>query len=806
MFKNYLIIAVRNLLRHKVYSGINIVGLAIGMACCILIAQYIRFEMSFDQFHSKSDRIYRVVRETRSTGGTPSFNMGTSGNLGPALLEAYPEIEQAARIWRWGAWMVYGEKEMYQSISFIDPSFFDVFDLPFVVGDAKSAFQDPFSIVITEEVAKTYFGDADPIGKVISIEDRYFAPAYTVTGILKNLPKQSSIYIGCLVTTISEPEPIEMWHRWAATYNWRPIETYVVLPKGYQKETLEQKLPVLMEQHMGADIRKRNTYYLQPLTRMRLYAKVDYQEGGPGDINRIYTFFWVAIFILLIACINFMNLATARSVHRAREVGLRKVVGAVRKQLMIQFLGESLMISFLALPIAFLLGLVALPIFGNYVQSDLASTSMWDLLPVFVVFALVVGALAGCYPAFYLSSYQPVEVMKGRLKSGSRGAWLRKGLVVFQFGASIVLIIGTVVIYCQLDYMSNKDLGFQKENVMVLPLFNLNREFAQSNEDRLAQRYHFVKQEFLKHPNILEATATRYAAGIRGGVIRTVQPEGKQGSEWKMFVNEVDEDFFEFFGIELLEGRNFSPDIASDSTHAFILNETAVKQLGWEDDPLGKTFGFEQKNMHGVVVGVVKDFHQASLQEKIRPVAFCMRRILYNVLALKVKPDNLKETIAFMEENWKRFVPQRPFEHWFLDEELNWAYFEEQRFGEVASIFSGLAVFVACLGLLGLAAFMAEQRTKEIGVRKVLGASVGNIIYLLSKEFAVLVLVANLIAWPVSYWLMTQWLQDFAYHIELSVFIFLGGGLLALLIALLTVSVLAFKAARRNPVAALRYE
>lgn len=805
MLKNYFMIAIRSLLRHKVYSSINVVGLAIGMACCILIAQYIRFELSYDAFQSKADRIYRVVRETRSKGGDISFDMGTSGNLAPALLEAYPEIEQAVRIWSWGAWIQYGDKGMYQNIAFVDQDFLNVFDFPFIKGDLETAFKDPLSIVITERIAKNYFGDEDPMGKVISVEDRYFAPDYTVTGVLKDMPDNTSMYVGCLVTTLSEPEPISIWHQWAATYSWRPIQTYLVLPDGYQKEDLEQKLPALMEQYMGAEIRKKNRYHLQPFKRIHLYERVDYNMGGQGDINHIYTFLWVAVFILIIACINFMNLATARSVHRAREVGLRKVVGAVKKQLMGQFLGESLMLTFLALPIAFVLGQLALPLFSNYVNRSLASSSSLDLLPLFVAFAIVVGLLAGCYPAFYLSSYEPVDVLKGSLRSGKKGAWLRKGLVVFQFGASIVLIISTAVIYLQLSYMRDKDLGFDKENVVMMPLFSLNREVTTRNEDRLSHRHNLVKNELLKHPGITETTAFRMAPGVRGGVTRVISAEGITDSNWRMYVNEVDEDFFAFFGIELLAGRNFSADIASDSTSAFILNETAVKQLGW-DNLLGKAFGFDNKNMHGVVVGVVKDFHQGSLQEKIKPVAFCMRRMLFNYVALKIRPNKLQEALPLIEKTWKNFVPNRSFDYWFLDEDIQWAYFEEQRFGEVATVFAGLAIFVACLGLLGLAAFMAEQRTKEIGVRKVLGASVGNIIYLLSKEFVVLVLISNLIAWPVAYMMMTEWLRDFAYHIELSVLIFVGGGLLALLIALGTVSVLAFRAARSNPVTALRYE
>ena len=554
---------------------------------------------------------------------------------------------------------------------------------------------------------------------------------------------------------------------------------------------------------MGTDIQKTNTYHLQPITRTYLYSKRDYNLNWPDNISRIYTFALVAVFILLIACINFMNLATARSVHRAREVGMRKVVGAYRKQLITQFLGESTVLAVLALPFAFSLAQLALPAFAGYIGSNI-TTDYLDLVPAFVVFATVVGLLAGSYPAFYLSAYRPVEVLKGALKSGSKGVWFRKGLVIFQFGTSIILIIGTTVVYNQLSYMSNKDLGFDKNHTIMVPIFLADRKLKSNNWDRLGHRHQMVKNTFLQHANIIEATALRSPIGLWGGMMRNVSPEGAIENGWRMHVNEVDETFFETFGIELIAGRNFSADIVSDSTSAFILNETAVKQLDW-DDPLGKTFGFDD-NMKGIVVGVVKDFHHNSLRDKIQPVAFCMRRYLYSLLALKIRPDNVPETITFIEQKWKEFIPSSPVEYWFLDEQLQMSYFQEQRFGQAATTFSGLAVFIACLGLLGLAAFTAEQRTKEIGVRKVLGASTPNIITLLSREFIILVSVSNIIAWPIAYYLMNQWLQDFAYHINLSFLTFIAGGLLALFIALATVSLLAFRAARSNPIEALRYE
>ena len=795
MFRNYLTVAVRNLLRHKLYSFINVLGLAIGMACCILILLFIQDEFRYNTFHTQAHRIFRVLRETKVSGRNVEFDTGTSGGITPAMLNDFPEVEGAMRVMNWSMWVRYEEKNLTQFFCLADASILEMFDFSFASGNPETAFQAPGSALISERAAQRYFGDEDPIGKVVTVGHDKMGGDYKITGVLKDVSRYAHIRFDFL--TAAPPADAHSflrslaWQGWNPKTSWRPVQNYILLREGYSHKALEAKLHDLMTRYMGVEIAKTNAYHLQPLTRIRHYSQADYGMGFDG-IGYIRQLSAIAVLILLIACVNFMNLATARSANRAREVGMRKVVGAYRHQLVLQFLGESALLSFLALIFAGLLAELALPRFNTFMGKELSLVdgSVWIGC---VGIALFVGMLAGSYPAFFLSAFQPVDVLKGTLKAGARSAGFRKVLVVFQFSVSVVLIICTAVVYRQTEYMKHKDLGYNKDLMVVSPIFFSDRS--------LTKRYETVKQAFLRHPNVLKGTVCwPYPGGWSER--HAVRPEGAAENEWEMQVIGIDEDFLDTFEIELAAGRNIDFGIASDPTEAFILNETAVKKLGWED-PIGKQFEWLGRRK-GYVIGVVRDFHTQSLHHKVEAV------VLFNwihlTLCLRIRPDDTPSTMAFLEETWEQFIPHQPPDFHFLDEEVEGHYWAEIHQGQSYGVLSLLAIFVACLGLFGLASFTAEQRTKEIGIRKTLGAPVSNLVLLLSREFLKLVAIANLIAWPIAYYMMERWLRDFVYRIDLGVSVFILGGGLALVIALVTVSFQAMRAATANPVDALRYE
>ena len=663
-------------------------------------------------------------------------------------------------------------------------------------------------------MARKYFGDEDPVGKVLSVEEAMYRGEYTVIGVVE-VPDESSIRFDFLVSTVTHEEPRGYLDNWHPTYNVRPVQNYVVLREGSDSNKLEEKLPDLMASYMGEEIRASNTYYLQPLKRIHLYSKLDYGFGWRGDIDQIYQLAAIASFILLIACINFTNLATARSSGRAREVGVRKAVGSDRSQLVQQFQAESLLTSLLtsllAMLLALLLAKLALPEFNAFMSKELSLTAHpWTLAWGLIGLVVVVGLLAGAYPAFVLAAFHPVQVLKGSATAGPRGVWLRRTLVVSQFAISILLMIATAVVYDQLTYMSNKELGFDKEHLIRIPVFTHSRAMATTRDDRLSRRYDAVKSAFSKHPNVEKVAAYRFSLGW-GGIIRTVRPQGVRGVEWQIRIMEIDEDFLDTFGIDIVVGRNFTPQDTyfteiDRPEPAIILNQTAVEQLGWEADPIGKQMEWIVNGQVGAVIGVVRDFNSRSLREAIAPVAFVARSSNFHFLGIRIRNQDLSETLAFLETQWKVFVSDRPFEFAFVDDRLDMLYRDEMRFGQVSGLFALMAIFVACLGLSGLASFSAAQRRREVGIRKVLGASLPSVTVLLSTEFLKLVGVATLIAWPVGYFVMTDWLQAYAYRVDLSPVTFALAGLLALGIALATVSSQAIRAASANPVKSLRYE
>ena len=809
MIKNYLTVAIRNLMRHKLYTSINVLGLAIGLACGILILLYIQQEFAINRSHTLGDRIYKVIREQRGSTQT-TYAEGTSGALGPVLKETFPEVETTVRIWRWTVSTQYGERKDRYIFALVDDNFLDVFDFPLIKGDPETAFRTPYSVVITDDMAQHLFGDTDPMGKTVSIDSRSFPGEYTVTGIVKAPHLSSGFYFQILSTTIpSVEETQEVWTLWRPTQSWRPVKTYVLLKAGQNAETLQAKMQPLIVQYMGDEVAAKNTYYLQPLHRVYLYGESDFNPAASSPMQQIYMLAAIGLILVVIACVNFTNLATARAVTRKREVGVRKVVGAHRPQLMVQFLTESLLLTCSALLIALALVELSLPLFNQFVRGDLHLNAATVITGVPMVLALtvLVGLLAGWYPAFFLSSFRPVTALKSTASSSSGSSGLKKGLVIFQFGMSILLVICTLVVYQQLRFIDTKDMGFARDHIVRLPIFVHDFAGEPNPQKRLSARHQMVKQVFLEHPNILSASALRYDITGYSGRLRLAWPDGDPTKERTFRINEVDDSFFETFEIPVLRGRAFSADVASDTSQAIILNETAVRLLGWEDDPIGKQIVLPAyDNLSLTVIGVVKDYHNLTLREEIAPMGFLARWKMFYSLALRIRPENTAQTVSFLETQWKRFVPDAPFDYHFLDEIIDWAYFNEQLTGKMLGVFSLLAIFVACLGLFGLAAFMVQSRTKEIGVRKVLGASTPHLVMLLSREFMLLILLANLIAWPIAYYLMRDWLSGFAYQTDLNILPFIASAIMALIIAFGTVSMQAIRAARSNPIDALRYE
>ncbi len=808
MIKNYLTVAIRNLMRHKLYTTINVLGLAIGLACGILILLYIQQEFAVDRSHTLGDRIYKVIREKRSSTQT-TYEEGTSGALGPVLKETFPEVETTVRIWQWLVSAQYGKRKNRYTLALIDDNFLDVFDFPLIKGDPETAFRTPYSVVITDDMAQHLFGDTDPMGQTVSVDNRIFPGEYTVTGIVKAPQRSSDLHFHLLTTTIPSVGKTP-WIMWLPRQSWRPVNTYVLLKTGQNAETLQTKMQPLIKQYMGDEVAAKNTYHLQSLHRVYLYGESDFNPAANSPIQQIYILVAIGLIVVVIACVNFTNLATARAVTRKREVGVRKVVGAHRPQLMIQFLTESLLLTSVALLIALALVELCLPLFNQFVRGNLHLNAATVIIgaPAALALTLVVGLLAGWYPAFFLSSFSPVTALKSRASSSSGSTGLKKGLVIFQFGMSILLVICTLVVYQQLRYIETKNMGFTRDHIVSVPIFAHDREHEFAPQMRLSARHQTVKQVFLEHPNILSASALRYDISGYGGRPRLIWPDGDRTKERTIRINEVDDSFFEIFDIPVLRGRVFSADVASDTSQAIILNETAVRLLGWEDDPIGKQIetpaAFNNQTL--TVIGVVKDYHSLTLREEIAPMGFVARWRLFYSLALRVRPENTAQTLSFLETQWKRFVPDAPFRYIFLDEIIQRYYFNERLTGKMLGVFSLLAIFVACLGLFGLAAFMVQSRTKEIGVRKVLGASTSHLVMLLSREFILLILLANLIAWPIAYYLMRDWLSGFAYQTDLNVLPFVASAIMALIIAFGTVSMQAIRAARSNPIDALRDE
>ena len=785
MIKNYLKIALRNIARHKGYSFINITGLAIGMACCILILLWVNDELSYDRFHENADGICRVVQDINFTDHSTTWAI-SQGPLGPSLKKDFPEIKNMVRITGRGVRFSYKDNSFDEVVGMADGSIFEVFTFPLLKGDSAAALTDPNSIVLTEEMADKYFGDEDPMGKVLKADNQY---DFLVTGILKKFPRNSHLQYDLLIPFVFGRElnyTVDSWRN-------SQFSTYVQLQKGISpKEAVKKISDYLYEK---PTLEKDARLNLQPLIRIHLYSDYEF-DAQSGDISNVRIFSLVAFFILLIACINFMNLTTARSGNRSREVGIRKVAGAARTDILKQFFGESILLTFIALVFAVGLVLLLLPVFNDLAAKELSlvTSGTWPVLLGLFILSLVTGVFSGSYPALFLSAFQPVKVLKGTFRSGKKGSVFRKVLVVTQFSLTVLLIISTIFVYHQLNYMKNKKLGYDREHLVY---FRMRGD--------VYNKFDAFKEELLRNTGISGVTASSNVPTYGYAFSNSLWKWEGQNPDEELLMRAVfvSEDYFKTFGIEMTEGRAYSRKYSTDEAEALVVNEAAVKAMRM-DSPLGKRLGIRENQAR--IIGVVKNYHFRSLQQNIDPLILIFNPKNTGVVFARLQAENIPATLSFIEDVFKKFAPGYPFNYRFLDDALDSLYRSEQRIGTLFRYFSILAILISCLGLFGLASFMAEQRTKEIGIRKVLGASVSQIMMLLSREFTKWVIVANVIAWPVAYYAVRHWLRSYAYSVNITLWPFILAAALAFFIALITVSFQAFKAASAAPVDAIQYE
>ncbi|MFB2119081.1 ABC transporter permease [Parapedobacter sp. 2B3] len=807
MIKNYFKIAWRNLIRNKWSSSINIIGLAIGLATCLIILLFVNHELGYDRFHKKADRIARIYFE----GNVQGEKMKETVVMAPVaetLKKDFPEVEDATRLrsYDWAPQLAVHDHVFKQdALAYVDANFFDVFTLPFITGDPKTALVDPNTVVLTKAIAQKYFGDEEALGQIIHFKTEDKAPM-KVTGVIENIPLNSHFQFGLLTSMNSLDD--------ARQQNWMNSNyyTYVLLKDKRDFEKLDAKVPRLVDTYIGpqmkdgtgqtlAEFRKSGsnlTFQLQRLTDIHLYSDFPYDLSAPGDVRYVYIFSAVALFMLLIACINFMNLSTAEAAKRTREVGIRKVLGSLKSELVKQFLMETILIATIALLLSLLLIKVALPFFNDLsgLQLTLSFTEKPWMTPALIGTVLITALLAGSYPAFYLSSFKPVAVLKGKWNPVKNGVSFRSTLVVFQFFISIMLIVSTIVVYKQLSYIRNKDVGYDKDKVMVI-----------SNVWALGNNVDVFKQQLQNDPAVAHVSASRYLpAGGSDNNNFFVSTEQEPDRLVKTLRYEIDEHYIPTLGIQLESGRNFSQQYGTDSA-AVIMNEAAVNALGWKGDALGRTISRNGNNGEEIyrVIGVVKDFHFRSLHERISPLVMVLAPDPGN-LVVKINTADIPSFTAKLQQRFTAYGAEDPMDYSFLDERYNNTYKAEQKIGTILGVFAMLTIFIACLGLFGLAKFTAEQRTKEIGIRKVLGATATQLSAMLSKDFSKLVLIAVAIASPIAWWAMNKWLEDFAYRIDIQWWMFAAAGLLAGAIALVTVSWQAIRAAVANPVDSLRDE
>jgi len=793
MFRNYLITAFRSLIRQKGFSFINILGLAIGLAAALLILLWVQDELSFDSFHEHADRLYRVEEDQYYSGEIYHVNV-TPYPSGPVWKDEIPEIEDACRYqWPSGMLFTYGEKAFYEgSCVAVDSTFFNLFTYDFLHGNKATALTEPYSAVLTEETAEKYFGDENPIGKSLSVNNQF---EFMVTAVLRSIPKNSINQFDILVPFDFLKETGQYSDSWGNN----SIRTYIKLYENVVIDSIDSKLTAVVKKYNEDTT---TDFMAASFTRIRLHQYWGYGHD-PGAIVFVYIFSAIAIFVLLIACINFMNLSTARSATRAREIGLRKVSGAGRRSVITQFFGESVLLAFISLIFALIIVSSILGVFNKVSGKELDFSSLLTLqfIIAMILVTLIAGLISGIYPALYLSAFRPIKVLKGDLSAGMKSGWFRKVLVVVQFTLSVFLIIGTVIIYRQLNYMKSKDLGYDKENMFYFQM-----------RGQIKDNYQTIKDEFLRDPQVLGVSAASHQPHQIGSNSGGGDWDGRDPDLSVLIGNNiVDYDFIETMKIELKDGRSFSKefpgDMASfeDTSANFMINEV-LEEIMEKENAVGERF--QMWGLQGRIVGVMKDFHYHSVRTKIEPLMFMLGFNEYlSWIVVRVAPGDLTKTMKDLEKTWVEIMPGYPFDYNFVDESLDQMYRTEERLGTLLKYFTILAIIIACLGLFGLASFTAEQRTQEIGVRKVMGARVSTVMMLLSKEFSLLVIISCLIAIPASLLVMGKvFLQNFEYRTDMAWWIFLAASLAALLIAVLTVSYQAARAALTNPADALRYE
>ncbi len=813
MLKNYLIIATRSLMRQKLLTLINILGLAMGLSCCLLILLYVSHEVSYDKFHTRGDRIYRVNWASNLSGESrPSAT--TSIPPAEAIIHDLPSVEAVARMYnRSGS--VEAEKEVKfqeQQVYFTDSTFFRIFSLQFLSGNPALALTYPNAVVITDEMARKYFGHTDVLGKSLWYENN---TSLKITGVIEKLPSHSDLTFDFLISfeTLFLVENKEIADYLKSDWLYNPVYTFVLLPPGQAPTEVEKGLATLLEKYADERVKQHISLSLQPLHEIHLYAEGI--EGNPStsSITYIYIFVAIALITLLIAGVNFINLAIAYSLKRAREVGLRKVLGARPIQLIVQFLGESVLVCILAFLLAFFLTQQFLPLLNDITGKQLTLSLANNLYVLFACVALFVttSLLASAYPAFVISRFEPAMALKEKVGGVGQGRLLRKILVITQFSASFVLMVGAFVIYEQLQYLRNKPLGFQKEQILVVPIFGSNASsISHAVDGPLRNRMNAFEEALLHNSHIGAVTAASSMPGagfVRGLMI----PEGfsEQDNLFVPWVS-VDYDFIATLQIPLVAGRDFSKDTGTDHLQAFIINESAVRMFGWKNaqDALGRSIirGDQQNGKQGQVIGVIQDYHFNTLTQPLEPLVLDVNAGRFTEFAVRLQPDHMPETIAHIEKQWNAAFPERVFEYSFLDDNIDALYDTQEDLNKTIGYFAGLAILISCLGLFGLTSLFAVQRTKEIGIRKVLGATVQSIVLLLSKELLWLVGVALLIGTPFAFYATYWWLQDFAYKIEIGWWLFFEAGLFAVFLAWLTISYQTIKAALINPVDSLRNE